>query len=69
MNIMKALLITVACLVLALVLRVVDDFGKRARIKSVGAKSNEKSKNIATIDLSDSGSVIEGLSHYKDLLD
>ena len=67
MNIMKALLITVACLVLALVLRVVDDFGKR--IKSVGAKSNEKSKNIATIDLSDSGSVIEGLSHYKDLLD
>lgn len=69
MNFMKALLITVACLVLALILRIADDFGKRARIKSVGAKSNEKSKNIATIDLSDNSSVMEGLAHYKDLLD
>ncbi len=66
---MKALFITLACIALALTLRVADDFSKRGRIRSVGAKSNSKSNDVATIDLGDSKNVEEGLAHYKDLMD
>ncbi len=66
---MKALFITLGCIALALVLRIADDFSKRGRIRSVGAKSNSRSNDVATIDLADKSSVKEGLAHYKDLMD
>ncbi len=66
---MKALFITLGCIALALVLRIADDFSKRGRIRSVGAKSNSKSNDMATIDLGDRKNVEEGLAHYKDLMD
>ncbi len=66
---MKALFITLGCIALALVLRIADDFSKRGRIRSVGAKSNSRSNDVATIDLADKSSVEEGLAHYKDLMD
>ena len=54
---MKALIITLACLALAFVLRISDDFARRRRIQSVGAKANNKSREMATIDLGDAESV------------
>ncbi len=66
---MKAVLIIAGCLVLALVLRAVELISSRKPIRSVGAKSNAKSKDMATMDLSDPVSVKEGLEHYKDLMD
>lgn len=67
--IMKALFITLGCIALALTLRIADEFSKRGRIRSVGAKANSRSNNVATFDLSDRKSVEEGLAHYKDLMD
>ena len=66
---MKALIITLACLALAFVLRISDDFARRRRIQRVGAKANNKSGEMATIDLGDAESVEEGLKHYKNLMD
>lgn len=69
MTIMKALIITLVCLALAFVLRIADDFARRGRVQSVGAKVNSHVKNIAKMDLADAQSVEEGLKHYKDLMD
>jgi len=66
---MKAILIIVGCIALALCFRVVDYIFSRKRIRSVGAKSNKNSYGMATIDLSDPISVKEGLEHYKHLED
>lgn len=66
---MKAVIIIAACLVLAVALRVVDILTESKRIRSVGAKSNNNSKYIPTIDLSDPKSVEAGLEHYRDLID
>lgn len=66
---MKAIIIVLAGLMLAVVLKVVEIMVDSKRIKSVGAKSNNKSMNIPTIDLNDPESVKAGLEHYKGLED
>lgn len=66
---MNALLITLACLALALVLRVSDDLLRRFRIRSVGAKANARSGEMAKLDLEDSGSLDAALDYYKNLMD
>lgn len=66
---MKALIIIVACLGLAVVLRIADVLISRRPINSVGAKSNDKSKNMPKMDINNPASVAEALAHYKDLDD
>ena len=66
---MKALLIIVACLALALVLRIAELVITRKPINSVGAKANDQSRNMAKIDLNDPKSVAEAVAHYKNLDD
>jgi len=66
---MKALIIIAACLGLALVLRIVEVLIARKPINSVGAKSNDKSKEIAKIDINDPESVAQAVAHYKNLDD
>jgi|GEM_PF-1741675 len=66
---MKAIIIIAACLAVAVALRVIEILSSRSRIRSVGAKSNRNSRNIATIDITDPMSIEEGLEHYKDLDD
>lgn len=65
---MKALIVIAICLVLAIALKFVDVFTS-SRIKSVGAKSNKESQNIAKIDINDENSLKEALDHYKNLVD
>jgi len=66
---MKALIIIAACLGLALVLRVSEVLIARKTINSVGAKANDKSKDMAKIDFNDPESVAEAMAHYKHLDD
>jgi len=66
---MKALIIIAACLGLALVLRIVEVLIARKPINSVGAKANDKSKDMAKIDINDPESVAEAVAHYKHLDD
>ena len=66
---MKALIIIAACLVLAIILRIVELLIERKPIRSVGAQANDNSKGIAKIDINDPASVAEAVAHYKDLDD
>ncbi len=66
---MKALIIIVACLGLAVVLRIADVLISRRPINSVGAKANDKSRNMPKMDINNPASVAEALAHYKDLDD
>jgi len=66
---MKALIIIVACLGLAVVLRIADVLISRRPINSVGAKANDKSREMPKMDINDPKSVAEALAHYKDLDD
>jgi len=66
---MKAIAIVAGCLAAAVALRIVEVLSSRKRINSVGAKSNAKSKDIATINIGDEISIQEGLEHYKFLDD
>ena len=66
---MKALIIILACLGLAVVLRLADVLISRKPINSVGAKANDKSKDMPKIDINDPASVAEAVAHYKDLED
>ena len=66
---MKAIIIIISCIALALALKTIDIVTSKKRINSVGAKSNDNSKYIAHIDVNDPVSVQEGLAHYKDLDD
>jgi len=66
---MKALIIIAACLALALVLKVMEMLISRKPINSVGAKANDKSMNIAKIDINDPESVAQAVEHYKHLDD
>jgi len=66
---MKALIIIAACLGLALVLKITEVLIARKPINSVGAKANDKSKDIAKIDISNPESVAEAVAHYKNLDD
>lgn len=66
---MKALIIIAVCLGLALVLRNVEVLIARKPINSVGAKANDRSKNMAKIDVNDPESIAEAVAHYKDLVD
>ena len=54
---------------LAVVLRIADVLISRRPINSVGAKSNDKSKNMPKMDINNPASVAEALAHYKDLDD
>lgn len=65
---MKALIIIAACLALAFVFKAVEYFSSR-KIKSVGAKSNKLSENIAKIDINDEKALKEALDYYKNLVD
>ena len=66
---MKALIIIVACLGLAVALRIADVLISRRPINSVGAKANDKSREMPKMDINDPKSVAEALAHYKDLDD
>jgi len=66
---MKAVVIILGCLTLAVVLRVLEVLTSRKRINSVGAKSNRKSSEIPTMNINDPISIEEGLEHYKNLED
>ena len=66
---MKALIIIAACLSLALILKIAEQLIARKPINSVGAKANDKSRVMATIDLNDPKSVEEAVAHYKNLDD
>ena len=66
---MKALIIILACLGLAVVLRIADVLISRKPINSVGAKANDKSKDMPKIDINVPASVAEAVAHYKDLED
>lgn len=68
-NIMKALIIIAACLVLALILKVVDILTSMKRINSVGARSNNLSKEMPKIDLNNPEEVKKAMEYYKDLID
>lgn len=67
-NIMKALIIIAAMLVLVVVLKVLDALTS-GRINSVGAKSNSLSRNMPSIDINDPESIKAGIAYYKDLED
>lgn len=54
---------------MAVAFRILEVLSSHTRIRSVGAKSNAKSRNIATINIADDYSVREGLEHYKDFDD
>ena len=64
---MKAIIITASALALAL--KLVDVLTSGRRINSVGAKSNNLSKRMPSININDPVSVQEGIAHYKDLDD
>jgi len=66
---MKALIIIAICLGLALILRIAEVLISRKPIKSVGAKANDKSKDIARVNINNPESVAEAVAHYKDLDD
>lgn len=66
---MKALLIISAILVLAIFLKTVELFSSRKAIRSVGSKSNRKSRGIARIDLNNPEEVRAAVEAYKDLTD
>lgn len=66
---MKAIIITVAAVALAMALKILDIITSGRRINSVGAKANNKSKRMPRIDINDPVSVQEGIAHYKDLDD
>lgn len=66
---MKALIIVAALIVVALVLKLVETFSSMNNIKSVGAKSNKNSQNIAKIDINDPESVKEAVEYYKQFID
>lgn len=65
---MKALIIIAACIVLALIFKVAESLTS-GKIRSVGAKSNANSKNIAKIDINDEKSLAEAMKYYKDMID
>lgn len=66
---MKALLIISAILVLAIFLKTVELFSSRKAIRSVGSKSNRKSRGIARIDLNNPEEVRAAVEAYKNLVD
>lgn len=66
--IMKALIVILACIALALAIKVVDLLTGR-RINSVGAKSNKLSSDMPKIDITNEAELKEALKYYKDLAD
>lgn len=66
---MKALTIIAACLILAVILKAIDTFTSIKRINSVGAKSNNLSKEMPRIDLSNPEEVKKAMEYYKGLID
>lgn len=66
---MKALIIIATCIAFAFVLRVVEIITSRKRINSVGAKSNNLSKDMPRIDIRDEEQLNKALDHYKNLMD
>lgn len=66
---MKALIIIASCIALALVLKIVDLLTSRKAIKSVGAKSNGFSKDIARIDITNPEDIKAAVEYYKGLPD
>lgn len=66
---MKALMIIASCLALAFLFKIVETFTSRKRINSVGAKSNNLSKDMSRIDIRDEQQLNKALEHYKKMMD
>ena len=66
---MKALIIILGSIVLAIILKVVDILTSKKNIASVGAKSNKRSRNMPKIDVTDEKQLNEALDYYKGLPD
>lgn len=66
---MKFFIIFSAIIAFAFILRVIDVFTSRSKIKSLGASSNKKSKDIPKVDVTDPEDMKRALDYYKDMLD
>ena len=66
---MKLFLIFSAIVAFAFVLRVVDVCTSRRRIKSLGASSNNASKDIPRVDVTDPEDLKRALDYDRDVLD
>lgn len=66
---MKALLIILAVLAFSLVLRIIDIFTSRRKINSVGAKSNNISKDMPKVDITNEEDLKKALDHYRGMAD
>lgn len=66
---MKALIIIVVCLSLALVLRIFEILTSRQNINSVGGKANRNSRNMSKVDITDAEDLKKALELYRDLAD
>lgn len=66
---MKALIIIASCIALAFLFKVIETFTSRKRINSVGAKSNNLSKDMPKIDIRDEKQLNNALEHYKNMID
>lgn len=66
---MKALVIIASCIALAFLFKVIETFTSRKRINSVGAKSNNLSKDMTKIDIRDEKQLNKALEHYKNMID
>lgn len=67
--IMKALIIIASCIALSFLFKVIETFTSRKRINSVGAKSNNLSKDMPRIDIRDEKQLNKALDHYKNMID
>lgn len=66
---MKALLIILGCIALALVLKIAELLSSRRRINSVGAKSNKWSADMPKVDITNEAELKKALESYKGLAD
>ncbi len=66
---MKLFLIFSAIVAFALILRVIDVLTSRRKIKGLGANSNNASKDIPRVDVTDPEDLKRALDYYRDMLD
>ena len=66
---MKLFLIFSAIVALAFILRVVDVFTSRRKIKMLVANSNNASKDIPRVYVTDPEDLKRALDYYRDMLD
>lgn len=66
---MKALVIISLCLLFVAIVRCVNYIFDNVAIKSVGAKANRKSAQIAKVNINDSEDIKRAVEYYKSMID